>query len=99
MRENISNVQFSLSSCAERFNISQQTMRRKFKEATGQTLSNYMTVLRIEHAKNLLVSSSLDINAICEQCGYLDLSSFIRLFKAETGVSPGKYREIHQGKT
>lgn len=99
LKENISNVQFSLSSCAERFDIAQQTLRRKFKEATGQTLSSYMTALRIKHAKELLVSSNLDINEICEQCGYLDLSSFIRLFKSETGVSPGKFRETNQIKT
>jgi len=98
LKENISNVQFSLSSCAERFDIAQQTLRRKFKEATGQTLSSYMTALRIKHAKELLVSSDLDINEICEQCGYLDLSSFIRLFKSETGVSPGKFRETNQAK-
>ena len=39
---------------------------------------------------------ALDINEVCEQCGYLDLSSFIRLFKSETGVSPGKYRETYR---
>ena len=100
MRENISNVQFSLSSCAERFDIAQQTLRRKFKDATGQTLSSYMTALRIDHAKQLLITTELDINEVCERCGYLDLSSFIRLFKSETGVSPGKFREMHrQGNT
>lgn len=96
LKENVSNVQFSLSSCAERFAVAPQTLRRKFKEATGQTLSSYLTFLRIQHAKELLVSSDLDINEICEQCGYLDLSSFIRLFKSETGVSPGKFRETNQ---
>ncbi len=97
MRVNISNVQFSLISCSERFDIAPQTLRRKFKDATGRTLSDYMTSLRIERAKELLTSTELDINEICEQCGYLDLSSFIRLFKSKTGVSPGKFRETHQG--
>ena len=96
MRTNISNTQFSLSSCAEQFDVAQQTLRRKFKEATGRTLSSYMTSLRIDHAKELLTSTSLDINEICEQCGYVDLSSFIRLFKSEVGVSPGKYRKMHE---
>ena len=96
MRSNIPNVQFSLSSCSEQFDIAPQTLRRKFKDATGQTLSSYMTSLRVERAKELLTSTELDVSAICEQCGYLDQSSFIRLFKSETGVSPGKYREMHQ---
>lgn len=98
MQENISNAQFSLSSCAERFDIAQQTLRRKFKDATGHTLSSYMTALRIERAKELLISSDLDINLLCAKCGYLDLSSFIRLFKSETGVSPGKFRIMNQPK-
>ena len=96
LQENISNVQFSLSSCAERFNIAPQTLRRKFKEATGQTLSSYMTFLRISRAKELLITTEQDINEICTQCGYLDLSSFIRLFKSEVGVSPGRFREMNK---
>ncbi len=96
LQENVSNVQFSLSSCSERFGIAPQTLRRKFKEATGQTLSSYMTALRINHAKELLVTTNLDVNEICVQCGYLDLSSFIRLFKSEMGVSPGRFREMNK---
>lgn len=96
LQENISNVQFSLSSCSERFKIAPQTLRRKFKEATGQTLSSYFTTLRIGRAKELLVTTSLDVNEICTQCGYLDLSSFIRLFKSEVGVSPGRFREMNR---
>ena len=93
MQENISNAQFSLSSLSEQFNITPQTLRRKFKEATGQTLSDYMIRLRIDRAKHLLTDTDLDISEICIQCGYLDPSSFIRLFKAEVGVPPGKFRE------
>lgn len=96
MQENVSNAQFSLTLCAESFNIAPQTLRRKFKEATGQTLSAYLTSLRIDRAKALLVQTQLDVSEICAQCGYVDLSSFIRLFRSETGASPGKYREIHR---
>ena len=96
LEENVSNAQFSLTFCAERFDIAPQTLRRKFKEATGTTLSAYLTTLRIDRAKALLVDTQLDIGEICAQCGYVDPSSFIRLFRSETGVSPGKYREIHR---
>ena len=96
LEENVSNAQFSLTSCAERFDIAPQTLRRKFKEATGTTLSACLTTLRIDRAKALLVETQLDIGEICAQCGYVDTSSFIRLFRSETGISPGKYREIHR---
>ena len=99
MEENISNPQFSLSSLSEQFGISPQSLRGKFKEATGQTLRDYMTALRVERARRLLTQTDLDINDICTQCGYLDLSSFIRLFRAEVGTSPGRFREERSAKT
>ena len=93
LRENISNSQFSLNDLADYTGVTIQTIRKKVKESTGLTLSGYFTGLRIEHAKKLLSETPLSLQAICEQCGYLDVSSFIRLFKAEEGMSPGKYRE------
>ena len=42
------------------------------------------------------METQLDIGEICAQCGYVDTSSFIRLFRSETCISPGKYREIHR---
>lgn len=97
MEENIDNAQFSLSSLSEMFDMTPQTLRRKFKDATGQTLSNYLIALRIDRAKELLLHTDLDIGEICVQCGYLDASSFIRLFKAEVGIPPGKFREDREG--
>lgn len=94
MEQNIDNAQFSLGQLAEKCGVTPQTLRRKFKEATGQTLSDYMTRLRIDRAKELLRNSSLDIEEICAQCGYFDQSSFIRLFKAAVGMPPGKFREV-----
>lgn len=96
IQQNIANQQFSLGLLAEQFDITPQTLRRNFKEATGQTLSSYLIQLRIERAKQLLIQTDLDLNNICVQCGYIDVSSFTRLFKNEVGVSPGIYRENHR---
>ena len=93
LRQNIANSQFSLSELADYTGISIQTIRRKFKDITGETLNNYLTRLRIDRARMLLVTTDLPLQTVCDQCGYVDVSSFIRLFKAETGVSPGKLRE------
>jgi len=98
IQDNVSNPQFSLGLLAEQFDVTPQTLRRNFKEATGQTLSNYLAALRIERAKQLLVETDLDLSNICVQCGYIDVSSFARLFKGEVGMSPGSYRENHHKK-
>ena len=95
IEENLSNPQFSLSVLAEHFGITQQTLRRRFKETTGQTLSSYLTARRIELAKTLLSETNLSMNEICVKCGYIDVSSFTKLFKSEVGISPGAYRETH----
>ena len=70
-----------------------QTLRRRFKNATGKTMSDYLTSLRIGKAKDLLATTGLELSDICLQCGYADQSSFIRAFKAREGMTPGKYRE------
>ena len=99
MRDNIPNPQFSLESIAESFNVTPQTLRRHFKQFTGSTLINAMTELRIERAKELLAGTKLNICTILEQVGYSDTSSFTRLFKSYTGVSPSQYRETNRKNT
>lgn len=48
-------------------------------------MNDYMTSLRLDQAKRLLQDTQLELADICAQCGYNDLSSFIRLFKSKTG--------------
>lgn len=98
MEQNVSNPQFSLSQLSELTGVTSQTLRRKFKDSTGETLSNHLKDLRINRAKKLLLNTDIDLESICIQCGFFNLSSFIRLFKEETGVTPGKYRESQSSK-
>ena len=97
LQQNIANSQFSLSELADYTGISIQTIRRKFKDVTGQTLNNYFIHLRVDRARMLLITTDLPLQTVCDQCGYMDVSSFIRLFKTETGISPGKLRESIKG--
>jgi transcriptional regulator GlxA family with amidase domain len=72
-------------------NISSRTFNRRFKKATEQTPLEYLQNLRIEGAKKRLESSADSIERIVNQVGYDDLSSFTRLFKSHTGLSPSQY--------
>lgn len=96
MNGNLENSQFSLESLCDHFSITPQTLRRRFKKATGMTMNDYLTALRLDRAKQLLTTTNLDLADICRQCGYADQSSFIRAFKAKEGETPGKYREFNQ---
>ncbi len=79
-----------------RSNVSERTLKRRFKTATGSTLIDYVQNLRLEHAKNQLESSHLTIDAIITDTGYEDAAFFRRLFKRRTGVTPSEYRRMFQ---
>ena len=82
----------SIVDLAKRSALTPRTLNRRFKQATGQTIQSYLQSLRIEQAKRLLENSDLPIAEIVIRIGYEDLSSFARLFKRLTGLSPGYYR-------
>jgi transcriptional regulator GlxA family with amidase domain len=76
--------------------IPERTLKRRFKQATGLALIDYVQNLRIEHAKHLLESSDQAVDEICFAIGYEDPSFFRRLFKRRTGVAPARYRRVFQ---
>ena len=64
-----------------------------FKEEMGENLSNYLNRLRVEKAAAMLVTTDLPISNIAKNCGFEDQSWFSKIFKNNTGFTPGKYRE------
>lgn len=63
-----------------------------FRRKTGQTISEYINHVRIEKSKWLLKQKDVSITDIAAACGFESQSYFTRVFKNQTGVSPGKYR-------
>jgi transcriptional regulator GlxA family with amidase domain len=76
--------------------IPERTLKRRFKQATGLALIDYVQNLRIEEAKHLLESSDQPADEICFAVGYEDPSFFRRLFRRRTGVAPARYRRVFQ---
>lgn len=83
---------FNLNELADHLAVSARTVNRRFKLAIGQAPLQYLQMLRMEIAKRLLETSGLGVDAVCERVGYGDLSTFRRLFKRETGLSPREYQ-------
>ncbi len=77
---------------ARHHNMTERTLMRRFKQACGQTPTQYLQSIRIEQARKLLETQSWPLDKIIQQVGYEDASSFTRLFKRETGLSPSQYR-------
>ena len=63
-----------------------------FKEEMGENLSKYLNRLRVEKASRLLLETEMSLSEIAACCCFEDQSWFSKIFKAYTGISPGKYR-------
>ena len=67
-----------------------------FKEVSGYNFIEYVTNMRIELAKELLMDGSLSMKEICVDVGYGDPNYFSRIFKKCVGVTPTEFREGKQ---
>ncbi len=82
----------NISEFAEKSGLSYIQFSRRFKRATGLSPSDYITSLRIEKAKDLLINSTLQINRISSSCGFDNEYYFSNFFKKHTGLSPSAFR-------
>ncbi|MDF2814415.1 MAG: hypothetical protein K0Q81_615, partial [Paenibacillus sp.] len=90
------NPDFSLVMLSERFKLTPNYLSRLFKEEFGEKFIDYLAGLRIEQAKQLLVTTSVPIQEIGVRVGYTHTFSFIRVFKKLVGRTPGDYRKEFQ---
>ncbi|MCX7709285.1 MAG: helix-turn-helix domain-containing protein [Clostridia bacterium] len=75
-----------------RMGISAFHLQRSYKKHTGYTPRAYLQKVRIIKAKQLLLDNQRSNTEICFSIGFHSLSSFYAAFRAETGLSPGKFR-------
>lgn len=71
-------------------------MNRIFKKVTGQTIFHYLTQIRINHAKILILHSSMKMSEIGKKVGFSDEYYFNRTFKKHVGVPPATYARTYQ---
>ena len=95
--ENNFQTSVNLEKLAGSFNLAPRTFIRRFKQATNQTPLQYLQALRVEGAKKHLETGNMPMEQIVNQVGYEDLSSFTRLFKNHTGLSPVQYKKKFNG--
>ena len=82
----------SLSVLAEEFHLNPQYISQLFKNEIGVGFLAYLTNIRMEKAKKLLLSTSLSIGEISEQSGYGDYRVFTKVFKKSEGITPSQFR-------
>ena len=92
MEEHFNDPEMSITALADSLELSTTRFSLSFKEKTGMSPLEYLTLLRVEHAKGLLEMTDLTIRDISVRAGYYDSGSFIRRFKQVTGETPAQYR-------
>jgi len=76
----------------DQLDVSRKTFELHLKRATGLTPRLAITRAKVDRAKQLLASTDQPIGQIAEQCGFDRPPRFFRVFKRETGLTPGQYR-------
>ena len=82
----------SLSVLAEYFHLNAQYISQLFKNEIGVGFLTYLTNIRMEKARKLLLSTSLSVAEVAEQSGYGDYRVFTKVFKKAEGITPSQYR-------
>ena len=90
--------EMSLSVLSEEFHMNPQYISQLFKNEIGVGFLAYLTSIRMEKAKKLLLSTSLSIGEVAEQSGYGDYRVFTKVFKKSEGITPSQYRREFLGR-
>ncbi len=85
--------EINIARVAEQYHISCSWFIREFKNYTGYSPKQYITNLRLQHAKELLNNHYLSISDVSSLVGYENQFYFSRIFRKYTGMSPSEYRE------
>lgn len=93
MNKDFTRNNLSVKELATLCNISETYFRRLFLEKYSVSPKEYVIHLRIEYAKQLLLSGQFSVSEIAEMCGYGEPCHFTREFTKHTGVSPNTFKK------
>lgn len=83
----------SLSQLASVAGLNKNYFSSVFHTVTGKTYKEYISELKLEHAKKLAITSNIPVAEICRASGFNSLTNFLRVFKNTYGVSPTQMRK------
>jgi len=92
------NKPITLADVAKASHLSISRLAHIFKEQMGITIIDYLTSVRIERAKQLLLATDQNCTEICFQVGYNNQSYFTRTFKGLVGMTPRQFKDRNQRK-
>lgn len=91
LQANYQNPKLSLEQTAAAVNLSPNYFSSLYKQTTGRSFISSLTQIRIERAKQLLLTGQFRSYEVAYQCGYDNPAYFSTIFKRHTGLSPSDY--------
>ncbi len=86
-------ITWTLEKMAKRVGMSRAAFTKRFKELVGKPMFEYLTMLRIQRAQELLRESNLPLYEVAGRVGYESDLAFTKTFKKHTGTTPTRYRK------
>ncbi len=83
----------SIRDVVSQVHLSERHARRLFLEATGKSIKQYLTSLRLDIAKQRLLSEKVSVSDIAFAVGFSDVRHFSTIFRQSLGVTPSEFRE------
>lgn len=80
---------------ARELGVSKSHLVREFSKATGISPGRYYTIVRIEAAKQRLLSKAYPLETVAVLSGFSGANYFCKVFKKSTGMTPGEYRRLY----
>ncbi|MDT8306151.1 MAG: response regulator [Anaerolineae bacterium] len=93
IQEYYTSPDLSLTAVADAVSLSPSHLSALFKEETGVTYMQHVTMLRIKKAQELLATTDQSVESVAHSVGYPNATNFYRRFRSEAGMTPGSYRE------
>lgn len=95
LETNYRNPSLGVAALDSVFGVSSAYLSEQFKKHTGQSIGEYLTIIRMNHACLLLRETDDTLEEIAEKVGINGSSTLIRLFKKTQGITPGIYRKTY----
>jgi len=93
IEEHYMDYDLSLEMVAGEVQITSTYLSSLIRQTNGKSYKEYLIELRIEAAKRMLKNKSINIESVCQQVGYTNVSHFIKTFQKYVGMTPAKYRD------
>ena len=94
--ENYRDKNFDYEKLCQKTGLSYSYFKELFISKYKMPPVKYLTQLRIEYAKELLITGRYSIGEIAEMCGFENVYYFSTVFKKHTGTPPSKYFELNK---